>query len=66
MVHGLFKDTLMPEAPTVKNPLSEPGIAAMQKRLAGARTNKMMKPPKPRPRTSADFAAKGKPGMGMK
>lgn len=40
-----------------KNPLdaSNEGFRAMQQRLAGAKKNKPMKPPKARPKASADF-----------
>jgi hypothetical protein len=55
-----FKATLMPEAPTVKNPLSQLGINAMQKGLANAKKNKMMKIPMPRPKTTMDFGRKMK------
>jgi hypothetical protein len=41
-----------------KNPLSDPGMAAMQKRLAGAKKNKPMKVPGPRAKTQADFVKK--------
>ena len=54
-----FRFDQLPEAP-VKSTLSDPGMAAMQKRLAGAKTNKMMKPPKMRPKTAMDFSKKVK------
>ncbi len=36
-----------------KNPVQDPGMAAMQNRLAQRRTNKPMKKPMARPKTSS-------------
>jgi len=38
-----------------KNPLQDPGMAAMQKGLMGAKKNKAMKPPVARAKTSSSM-----------
>ena len=44
---GLFNALQTPES-APKNPMGNPGMMAMQQRLAGAKQMKPMKPPMPR------------------